>query len=205
MDYKKWPEGVGVDLEFWNNRDLWWLLDAAAISMGIDPRVFRKDATDPVFHGGPNLCFDSFPGLHTKINDLCIMAKNGLFPVLRDGVNDHRPMWWCVRPSDYRDFMEGRAAKIQPTTSTTESGHDQQVDVVPHFATPSELVQYHRGRGVHELHELARLVDDYFTGKARLSDKELGMLLPAKGQEAESPEGCRSQGKRLRSLYKKSQ
>ena len=76
---------------------------------------------------------------------------------------------------------------------------------VPHFASPSELVQYYRGMGVHELHELARLVDDYFTRKAKLSDKELGMLLPAKGQEAESLEGCRSQGKRLRRLYKKSQ
>ena len=100
---------------------------------------------------------------------------------------------------------------LKPTTTpptptpTTEPGHDQQVEAVPHFATPSELVQYYRGRGVHELHELARLVDEEFTRKARLTGEELGMLLPAKGKEAESPEGCRSQGKRLRSLYKKSQ
>ena len=81
---------------------------------------------------------------------------------------------------------------------------------VPHFATASDLVAYYRGREVdgrkiHELHELARLVDEEFTRKARLTDEELGMLLPAKGKEAESPEGCRSQGKRLRSQYKKSQ
>lgn len=101
-------------------------------------------------------------------------------------------------------------AATTPPTSTTEPGQDQKVEAVPHFATASDLVAYYRGREVdgrkiHELHELARLVDEEFTRKARLTDEELGMLLPAKGKEAESPEGCRSQGKRLRSLYKKSQ
>ena len=106
--------------------------------------------------------------------------------------------------------VHGIAATTQPTTATTEPGQDQQVEAVPHFATASDLVAYYRGREVdgrkiHELHELARLVDEEFTRKARLTDEELGMLLPAKEKEAESPEGCRSQGKRLRSLYKKSQ
>jgi len=70
-----------------------------------------------------------------------------------------------------------------------------------HFGTPSELVEYKRKQGVHESHELARLVDEEFTGTARLTDIELGALLPAKGKEATKPEGCRSQGKRLREKY----
>lgn len=82
-------------------------------------------------------------------------------------------------------------------------GIGQEAESVP--ATPSELVQYHKALGVHEPHELARLVDEEFTGKAKLTAEELGVLLPAKDKEAKTPEGCRSQGKRLRRLYKKSQ
>lgn len=71
----------------------------------------------------------------------------------------------------------------------------------PHFASPSELIAYHRGRGVHELQKLARLVDEEFTGKARLTDEALGRLLPANPGAEISDEGHKRQGHRLRKTY----
>lgn len=70
-----------------------------------------------------------------------------------------------------------------------------------HFATAPELVEYHRGRGVHELHELARLVDEEFTDTARLVDEALGRLLPANPGAEISDEGHKRQGHRLRKKY----
>ena len=72
---------------------------------------------------------------------------------------------------------------------------------VPHFASPSELVQYYRGMGVHELHELARLVDEEFTETAKLTDEALGRLLPANPGAEISDEGHKRQGHRLRKAY----
>lgn len=69
------------------------------------------------------------------------------------------------------------------------------------FTTPEEVVAYCRGKNMRELYQIARVVDQEFTGNARLSDSALGRLLPAKGAEAPSLEGCRSQGKRLRREY----
>jgi hypothetical protein len=77
---------------------------------------------------------------------------------------------------------------------------------VPHFATASDLVAYYRGREVegrkiHELHELARLVDEEFTETARLTDEALGRLLPANPGAEISDEGHKRQGHRLRRAY----
>ncbi len=71
----------------------------------------------------------------------------------------------------------------------------------PSFASPSELIAHHRGRGVHELQKLARLVDEVFTGKARLTDEALGRELPATPGREISDEGHKRQGHRLRKAY----
>lgn len=62
-------------------------------------------------------------------------------------------------------------------------------------------MNYYRGQGVHELHELARLVDAYFTETARLTDEALGRLLPANPGAEISDEGHKRQGYRLRKAY----
>ena len=77
----------------------------------------------------------------------------------------------------------------------------QHVKSVSHFTTDLELVKYHRGRGVCELHELARLVDAYFTGTARLTNESLGILLPANPGAEISNEGHKQQEHRLRKAY----
>lgn len=82
-----------------------------------------------------------------------------------------------------------------------EAAAPEVAPVVPHFASPLELVQYHRGRGVHGLHELARLVDEEFTETAKLTDEALGRLLPANPGAEISDEGHKRQGHRLRKAY----
>lgn len=77
---------------------------------------------------------------------------------------------------------------------------------VPRFATASDLVAYYQGREVegrkiHELQELARLVDEEFTETARLTDEALGRLLPANPGAEISAEGHKRQGHRLRKAY----
>lgn len=104
--HEMWPQGHGVDLDFWDDQDLWHLCDAAAIALGIDPRITYSSATDPAFQGGPKLAENQIPGLITKIENLCVMARNGMLPVLKDGVNDDAPMWWQVRPADFRAFIK---------------------------------------------------------------------------------------------------
>lgn len=89
----------------------------------------------------------------------------------------------------------------QTIPAANESPHGEQVGAVPHFANASDLVFFHRGRGVHELHELARLVDEEFTGTAKLTDEALGRLLPANPGTEVSDEARKRQGYRLRKAY----
>lgn len=106
--HEKWPKGHGVDREFWDKQKLWYLSDAAAISLGVDPRVCYSDAgtKDPAFHGGPKLAENQVPGLVSEIENLVIMATNGLLPVLKDGVSDSEDKaWWRIRPADYWDSI----------------------------------------------------------------------------------------------------
>ncbi len=70
-----------------------------------------------------------------------------------------------------------------------------------HFKDASELVEYYRGQGTHERPELASLVDEEFTGSARLTDEALGRLLPANPGAEISAEGHKRQGHRLRKAY----
>ncbi|NCC85674.1 MAG: hypothetical protein EOM03_16355 [Clostridia bacterium] len=103
--HEKWPTGHGVDLDFWNKQKLWHLCDAAAISLGVDPRVMYSDAgtKDRALHGGPKLAQNEIPGLVSEIENLVIMAMNGLLPVLKNGFEDaDDKAWWCIRPADYR-------------------------------------------------------------------------------------------------------
>lgn len=93
----------------------------------------------------------------------------------------------------------GSGVATEPGAIGPEQG--QQVEAVPHFATASDLLEYHRGRGVHELHNLARLVDEEFTGSARLTDETLGRLLPANPGMEITAEGHKRQGHRLRKAY----
>lgn len=99
------------------------------------------------------------------------------------------------------EAFEDRHGIGQDGTGQGKGQHQESGKTPLHFACAEDLVAYHRGLKVHEFHELARLVDAYFTETARLTDIELGALLPAKGTEASKPEGCRSQGKRLRKRY----
>lgn len=74
-----------------------------------------------------------------------------------------------------------------------------------HFACPEDLVEYYRReKGVHEPQELARLVDEEFTGKARLTDEALGRLLPANPNKDVYPETHKRRGHRLRKAYQQS-
>ena len=66
------------------------------------------------------------------------------------------------------------------------------------FKTPEELVAACEAEWISNLKELARRVDDVFTGKQRLSPRALGDLLPANPGMIISAGGQRSQGKRLR-------
>lgn len=106
-------------------------------------------------------------------------------------------------PGRHRAPIATRPIAAAIPSPITESGAIglKQVESVPHFATALVLVDYHRGRGVHELHDLARLVDEEFTGTARLTDEALGRLLPANPGTEISAEGHKRQGHRLRKAY----
>lgn len=99
-----WPEGHGVDREFWDKQKLWLLSQAAAITLGVDPRVCYQDkgTTDLSFHGGPKLAENSIPGLPNEIENLVIMAINGRLPVLNAHTDeDEDKANWCICPADY--------------------------------------------------------------------------------------------------------
>lgn len=96
------------------------------------------------------------------------------------------------------ELRHGLRSALAEPTAANDPGQDQRVEVLPHFATASDLVTYHRGRGVHELHELARLLDEEFTRAARLTDEALGRLLPANPGSEITTEGHKRQGHRLR-------
>lgn len=104
--HEKWPKGHGVDREFWDKQKLWHLADAAAISLGIDPRVLYSDAEkkDPAYHGGPKLSWKQVPGLVSANENLVIMAMNGLLPVLKAGADGKS---WYVHPAEYWSAIGG--------------------------------------------------------------------------------------------------
>lgn len=111
--HEKWPSGHGVDLEFWNKQKLWHLCDAAAISLGVDPRVTYSDegTRDRILHGGPKLAENEIPGLITEIENLVVMAQNGLLPVLKNGLEDvDDKAFWYIRPTDFWTLMKEELA-----------------------------------------------------------------------------------------------
>lgn len=123
-----WPEGHGVDREFWDKQKLWLLCDAAAITLGVDPRVYYDDrgTIDRSFHGGPKLAANSIPGLPNEIENLVIMAINGRLPVLNAHTDeDEDKANWCIRPADYwaaigMDLKSvGNGTEVNPKRKTT--------------------------------------------------------------------------------------
>lgn len=102
-----WPNDMNVDSEYWDGQLLWMLCDAAAISKGIDPRVFlSEDASGDCFHKrGPKCAMNEIPGFRNYLNHIVTLAKNNAFKTQKDGVNDDVPMYWCVLPSDFLSYF----------------------------------------------------------------------------------------------------
>lgn len=99
-----WPADREVDLKYWNARLVWRLDEAVAIKNGIDPRIFITDdrSGDGYHVRGPKASHKEIPGLYRDLNDVCQMAENGVFPVHREGANADTPMFWTVKPEDFK-------------------------------------------------------------------------------------------------------
>jgi len=68
--------------------------------------------------------------------------------------------------------------------------------------TPFEYVELWRSQGVRDHKELASRIDGVFTGDRKLSNRDLGQLLPANPGCEITPRGQTDRGKRLRGLKK---
>lgn len=68
--------------------------------------------------------------------------------------------------------------------------------------TPFEYVELWRSQGVRDHKELASRIDGVFTGDHKLSNRDLGQLLPANPGCEITPRGQTDRGKRLRGLKK---
>lgn len=99
-----WPTDSVVDLEYWNARLVWRLVEAVAIKKGLDPRIFiTEDRSGDGFHKlGPKSALKEIPGFHRDLDDVCQMAMNGVLPVQKEGANADVPMFWTVRPGDFK-------------------------------------------------------------------------------------------------------
>ncbi len=103
---KVWPEGTAPDFDFWMRRDLWMICEAAAIVEGYDPRCFIQcfilGSADPAYSNpdAPKFAINNVPGVHTRMERMAVMAKNGTIKSYKDGTNDDVPMFWYVEPGE---------------------------------------------------------------------------------------------------------
>ncbi|NLV98138.1 MAG: CBS domain-containing protein [Desulfovibrionales bacterium] len=64
--------------------------------------------------------------------------------------------------------------------------------------SPADIVEYFNSRGVKDPYSIARHIDEKFTDRNRLTNKELGDLLPASPGAVVSHDAMEKRGKRLR-------
>ncbi len=71
-------------------------------------------------------------GYKQRLDEICTLAEAGAFPIIK-GANAETPMFWSVKPSDYRKFIDG-GHTTQQTLSET-----QQADMQPAEGDVAEM------------------------------------------------------------------
>ncbi len=146
----------------------------------------------------------------------CLEAKKCLVPSCDPLNEDERKIMLLELPSYL--FLRDQIAEIeqkiihnggfgQPIKFYQSLATGNRWPMVPGPKTPEELVAKCRAQGTKDDHELARLVDNFFCMEdgdyRRLSDLEMGQLLPADPSRTDITTGAqRDRGKRLRKKKK---
>lgn len=145
-----YPDGAGLDAEYWQSRRLWMICDAAAILLNIDPRVFQesKIEADQKPPGAPQWAIEWVPGFHQLIEEIVVMARNGAITRYLDGVNDHVPMFWRVLPDEVRSLYsrdQGTAPSWENLSADGKRATWQAMSPEQRRAKARELVERHGG------------------------------------------------------------
>lgn len=170
----------------WRRMDLWSLSDAVALwNMWNPDGHYDKQMID---------AFDSFS--IKPLRDLVIAA-------VRSGkLTPHQP---CNDPLEA--FFEPRVFVLWAQTKDvpTPQWWDDLLDESPQMLdakTPEDIIQRCHEKNITDPYEIARILDDTFTGDRTLSHLELGGLLPADPNISITKGAQRDRGKRLRGLKK---
>jgi hypothetical protein len=179
-----------------------------AVPFHLREAMFSGDLVPVSAWSGEKRTQERDPCLYCKMTDKEVIKHNGKFIVLCDDGTSYfentspKPTFFMYCPhSD--NWAESHHERLMSAAFLLE---DVEAYEMKHGNTgnksPEDIIQRCHEKNITDPHDIARILDDTFTGDRALSHLELGRLLPADPNITISTSAQRDRGKRLRGLKK---